>query len=125
MNNDDRTIINAASMATGFTQSEITVHDACAEKWYRGYNQLLRKKGVFHWHNVYGSAMHSTLEDFYLNGAQGPYELAMLQIPNDVILTANDEERLQYYATLLRLQAERYALYYCQDATQMDIKALL
>lgn len=119
---DDITALNPASLSEGFTQSELTVFDICPEKWYRGYNQLLRRKGLLQWWSVYGTAMHSSLESFYING-DGSYELATLQIPDDIIMTAEDERELRYFTELLALQMERYAKYYINDFEEFTVRS--
>lgn len=117
----DRTQLNPVSLAEGFTQSELVVMDACPEKWYRSYNQMLRRQGVFHWYNVYGTAAHSSWDSFYANQTGG-YELATLQIPPDVILTADDQAKLRYYENLLRVQMDRYCTYYSEDFALYEIE---
>jgi len=119
---NDATRLNPLSFQDGFTQSEIVTMDNCPEKWYRGYNSMLRKRGTFQWYNVYGSAVHASLESFYTR-LDGTYELATLQIPADCFLTAADETKLRYYTELLRVQMERYAIYWADDFTDYDIQA--
>lgn len=120
MNNNDKTQLNPDSLAQGFTQSELVLMDACQEKWYRQYNQMLRQRGTFEWWSVYGTAVHTSLQSYYAYG-DGRYELATLQIPEDVILTAADESKLIYYRELLRIQIERYARFWIEDFTDFKI----
>lgn len=121
-NTSDATLINKPAIAMGFTQSEMTTMDACPEKWYRAYNQMLRKKGQLQWWSVYGTGVHSTLESFY-SRLDGNYELATLQIPDDVFLTAQQEQELKYYTQLLDIQMERYCTYYADDINDLTIHA--
>lgn len=109
---DHRTILRPETLAAGFTQSEIGTWDQCAEKWYLGYNHLLRMKGTFEWYFVYGDGVHDTLSRWYTNGDE---RVAILQVPADVILTAEQEFELQKWQAILGVQMEHYFRYYKDD----------
>jgi hypothetical protein len=66
--------------------------------------------------------MHSSLESFYSRG-DGSYDLATLQIPADVILSAEDEMKFKYYEALLAVQMERYSRYWANDFETFSIEA--
>lgn len=104
--------IDLDSFALGFTQSEITTWDDCAEKWFLGYNQLLRRKGEFAWYFVYGDAFHRSLSEFYRTGEM---TVASLQFPRDVILTNEQEADKDKWEKILAVQMERYAVFYADD----------
>lgn len=57
--------INPTLLTEGFTQSEMQSWDNCPEMWYLRYNLMLEKKGQLNWGAVYGSWIHSSLEEWY------------------------------------------------------------
>lgn len=118
---DNHTILRPETFAGGFTQSEIGTWDDCAEKWYLGYNQLLEKIGGFEWHFVYGDGVHASLEHFYRTGTM---EVATLQFPEGVNLTAAQEIERDMWQMILKVQMERYAEYYKDDLEAWDIWAV-
>lgn len=116
---DNSTVLKPENFKLGFTQSEITTFDDCGEKWYYGYNHMLRKRGAFEWYFVYGDALHKTLSNWYRTGQ---LEVATLQFPDDVFLD-NDQETLRdRWQQVLQVQMERYAAYYADDLTEMNIR---
>ena len=102
----------------GFTQSELTTLDNCPEKWFQRYYLKRRKKGTFSWSLVYGSAVHATLENWYKSRGESE-ATAMLQFPEDVILTSEEEAQKAYFEALLPVQFERYMARYPHDVTSV------
>lgn len=109
---DNHTIIRPETFEHGFTQSEIGTWDDCAEKWYLGYNQQLEKVGGFEWHFVYGDAVHESLSGFYTNGEM---QVATLQFPAGVVLTASEEMERDMWQGILEIQMQQYARHYADD----------
>jgi hypothetical protein len=105
---DNSTVLNNDSINAGFTQSEITTWDDCAEKWYLGYNHMLRRRGSFAWYFAFGSAVHKALEDYYTRGTMSE-SFTSLQLPDDAILDATQESDRDYWEALLPIQMEQYA----------------
>lgn len=116
---DNSTLLRLENFALGFTQSEITTWDDCAEKWYLGYNHMLQKKGEFSWHFVYGDAFHRSLEAWYASG--GVPSVASLQFPLGVILSNEQEAEAKLKQKILDVQMERYFSYYRDDLTLQEI----
>jgi hypothetical protein len=106
------TRIHATTHQSGFTQSEITMWDDCAQKWYYHYNSRLSLPGTFAWPFVYGNGVHATLEHFYLHKE---LKLATLQVPDDVFLDVNQQAKLEWYQGMHNVTMERYASYYKDD----------
>lgn len=113
---DNSTVLVPANFAQGFTQSELGTLDDCGEKWYLGYNHMLRKKGAFEWYFVYGDAAHRSLSEWYLSGCE---EVASLQFPPDVFLDNTQEAERDKWQAILQVQLERYYKYYANDRDEM------
>lgn len=115
---DNSTLIRSDRFALGFTQSEISTHDDCAEKWYLGYNHLLRKRGSWADYFVYGDAIHETLKHYYSTGEE---QIATLQLPDDVIVTGEVAAKLEYMQAIVNVMMERYFHFYKDDLKIMEI----
>lgn len=115
---DNSTVLRPENFALGFTQSEIGTWDDCAEKWYLGYNHMLRKRGEFAWYFVYGDAFHTTLSNWYATGIS---KIAGLQFPEDVILSNEQQADARKWQMILEVQMERYFTYYQDDLRAMKI----
>lgn len=115
---DNATLIRRDRFDLGFTQSEISTWDDCAEKWYLGYNHLLRKRGSWADYFVYGDGVHETLESYYTDSSQ---RIATLQLPDDVMVTAEVDAKLKYMQSVLDVQMERYFHYYKDDLEVLEI----
>lgn len=111
---DNSTIIRPETFKAGFTQSEIGIWDDCAEKWYLSYNHQLRRRGGFEWYFIYGDGVHATLEHWYRTGEE---KVATLQLPEDVIPTADTQYELRKWQHILKVQMERYFIYHADDLT--------
>lgn len=98
----------------------MTTWDECSERWYRQYNERLRLPGTVAWPLVYGTAVHATLESYYKTGVV-PTEFASLQIPSDVIMTADDEIEQEYWNAVLQVQMRRYFAYYNDDFQNLSV----
>lgn len=115
---DNSTLIRRDRFDLGFTQSEISAWDDCAEKWYLGYNHLLRKRGSWADYFIFGDGVHVTLKRYYTDGSQ---EIATLQFPDDVIVTGELEFKLRYMQAMLNVLMERYFVYYKDDLSVLEI----
>jgi hypothetical protein len=111
-------MLNPLSLIEGFTQSEITTMDDCAEKWHNGYNLMLRRKGAFQWYNIYGTCIHKGLEDFYRDGTEA---VPALILPEDAMLDANQEAEFEYWSEVAALQLPKYYKYNKLDLTVFEI----
>lgn len=115
---DHRTIIRRDRFALGFTQSEITLWDECAEKWYLGYNHMLRKRGGYNWAFIYGDGMHEALDHHYKTGDD---TVPLLVFPEDVIATPDEKFELKKWQGILAIQMKRYVQYYKDDLQTWEI----
>jgi hypothetical protein len=107
--------INPHSLAEGATQSEMQTWDNCPEKWYLQYNLMLARRGDFSWALVYGTWIHSALEEFYKS--RGKRWHLDCTIPADVrsLLPAKTLEQEEYYVKLADVQMACYASMYKGD----------
>ena len=111
------------SAEEGFTQSEITTRDNCAQKWYWTYVELLQKMGSFSWALVYGSALHATLEQMYTTKGErwSPEEV---KIPAGVELTLAQQALQEYYNELVKIQTARYAAFWKDEFAMLQVVAV-
>lgn len=108
----DTTLLRQESFVLGFTQSEIGTWDDCAEKWYLGYNHMLKRKGAWARYFVYGDAFHRTVSDWYRDGSE---KVARLQFPTDAVFTGDDYDWRDLWQGILEVQMRRYFHYYADD----------
>lgn len=110
---DHSTVINIENILDGVTQSEMTTMDDCAEKWYLGYNHLLKLDGTYAMYFIYGDGVHSSIEHWLKTG--GDRKVATLQFPEDVFPDQAMEDDLYKHQRILDVQMERYFQYYEND----------
>ncbi len=117
-------VIDESTFDQGFSQSEITTWDECPEKWYRGYNQRLHLPGIS-WPLLYGTAVHKNLELHYqgeLRERCGDGDgFAMLQIPDGIFPTAEQDADLRYWNLILQAQMERYFVHWAAADEALDV----
>ncbi len=110
-----------------YTQSEITMWDECPKKHDFQYRQLLGLKNPSPaWSLLYGTAVHEALDQWRQKdkwNLDSKIWLAALQIklPDHCLLTTEEEVKLDYYNQLLRVQVERYMIYYAEDFEIMKL----
>jgi len=109
--------LDLENIKEGLTQSEITTWDECAQRWFYGYNQMLKPRNSFNWYFVYGDAFHRTISDFYA----GQEKVASLQFPAGVVLTGEQEAERDRWQAVLEVQMQRYFRYYADDHKAWDI----
>ncbi len=117
MNTKQEIVIDVSTFDQGFSQSEITTWDECPEKWYRGYNQRLHLPGIS-WPLLYGTAVHKNLERHYMGE---DLDFAMLQIPDGIFPTAEQDADLYYWNSILIAQMERYFQYWAEQDETLDV----
>lgn len=106
--------LNPLADESGYTQSEMQLHDDCGEKWYLRYNMMLSRKGGFSWALIYGNWMHAFWEEFYSTGGKRAHLDPIL--PSNITLhTTEDMEAYEYWSAVARIQSEIYASYYKND----------
>lgn len=101
----------------------MTTWDDCPEKWYLGYNLMLKKEGTYAMYFIYGDGVHDTLERWYKSKGEDR-TIATLQFPGDVFPTQQEEDDLYKMQLLLNVQMERYFEYYADDLKEMQIEAV-
>lgn len=84
----DDAAFRAVSQAVSepITQGEMMLRASCARKWYYRYALRLTKRGLIDPNLVYGSLMHSLLEQLYGNGRE-----AYAATPEEVMIEVTDE----------------------------------
>lgn len=108
-------IVHPETISEGFSQSESQMLDNCAEKWYLYYNERLSRRNQFSWALLYGTWMHSFIEEF--NSTRGKRWTAEAPMPRNIILTHEQNAQYEFWSKLLEIQASIYASRYKQDAT--------
>lgn len=111
--------INPELLEEGFTQSEMTTWDNCAELWYLKYNLLLQKPQKFSWALTYGSWVHDALEGFYKT--KGKLKQWNPEIDEKIINKLNLHEEYKYWASIGKVQTEVYFNHYKHDFSHFDI----
>lgn len=117
---DHHTVIRRDRLALGFTQSEISLWDECAEKWYLGYNHMLRRRGGYNWAFIYGDGLHDALDHHYQYN-DGELYVPQLVFPDDVIPTPDEEFELRKWQGILAIQMKRYVSHYKDDLQAWEI----
>lgn len=108
-------------MENSYTQSELSVWDDCPRKHDFQFRQMLEIRNASpSWPLVYGSAVHSAIDKWRQGNLAYSTNLE-LDLPEGILLTEEDEKKRDYYTELLRVQVERYMIYYAADFEEMKI----
>ena len=113
-------MIYDSTIREGFTQSELSLFSACAQKWDWRYNRRMDKPDYFSFPLVVGSAFHSAMEVLY----QTKFErvpIATLQIPPYTIPSSSDIEKIEYWNKVLTEMIKAYAVYWKRQDIKMEI----
>lgn len=111
--------LNPESIVGGVTQSEMTTFDNCSEKWYLRYGQLLQRKGEFSMALHYGSAIHASLEEFYLTkGKRVSWNLP--EYPKGTIITGEMRDAMEQWNHVGAAQIQAYKSQYKNDFAVYD-----
>lgn len=113
--------INPDNLDQGFTQSEMQTLDDCAEKWYLGYNLMLKKRGTFSWALQYGSWIHAALEEWYTSGCKHYTWEPELPAKQRGFMNAEMLSLEDFWREVGRVQMEVYTSHYKQDRKVLQL----
>jgi hypothetical protein len=106
-----------------YTQSEIMTWDNCPQKHHFQYRELLELKNARpSWALLYGSAVHSALDEWRQGKlASAAIEKLQLKIPDNVILGSEEEIERDYWNAVLQATIARYVVKYADDSKIMKL----
>lgn len=103
-----------------FTQSEITLWDACPFKWYQRYYLQKSKKGELQWPLIVGTIWHMAMETFY-RAKSVICPSVSEHIPEDVVVSSEIQLEIQYWQQVLEATLQAYAIFFKDDFKQFKI----
>lgn len=95
-----------------FTQSELGTWDECAFKWYLKYGHRIDAVGAYSFPQMFGTALHSSIADFYKTGDMGSCPLT---VPDNTILSLEEEKKKEHWQIVLDATTEAYAAFFKDD----------
>lgn len=106
--------VNLDVITEGFTQSEMQTWDNCPEMWYLRYMLMLEKKNSNNWATIYGSWIHSSLEEYYASGGRRwSWNPEVTHPPK--IRNQQWEVDYEYYSKIGETQMKIYTSHYRHD----------
>jgi hypothetical protein len=101
-----------------FTQSEISVWDACPYKWFLRYNLQKDLIGAISWPLIVGTEWHELMESLYKAKGKNANKLrcnVAKHIDKDVIITEEIEHDCEYWNEVLEATVQAYAEFYADN----------
>lgn len=110
------------TIASGFTQSELSMFDECAFKWNLRYNNLLEKRDQFNWPFFVGTSWHRFQQNWRI--ALGKYDTSLFtppEIPKNIPRDSEFEQTLEYWSEVLPTYQKEYAKFYRGEETLVHL----
>jgi hypothetical protein len=116
-------MIPESTIREGFTQSELSMFSACAQKWDWRYNRRMNKPGEITFPLMIGTAFHSAMEVVYQTKFK-VIPVATLQFPPNSIPTSNEIAKIEYWNEVLTQMIKAYAPRWQEKDSKLDIISL-
>lgn len=114
--------LNFKNFEQGWTQSEITLMDDCAYKWYLKYDRLLDPAEA----NIkfaVGTAWHLIMQDIYNSKGKG-FSPPKCKYEGNPLLSSEREALLEQWDKILTVYGEEYITHYKDDFATLQIEGV-